>query len=276
MTTDLRIAFPSRPLRVLAHGGSSSWFGYLVGLAFLAGSIAIAVWQVPPLLKDNEIRQNPVVVQDATLRNGKCRTRKAIFTECEADIAYAVDGKRYTAHPDIFFVDFNTEGYRSGVVRSANKPELGTMSIAIDYFWDRVATVLGFVLLLAGIGVAGIWGGVRAARIRRTASGEPVPLQPVPAVITSAEKVRGGTNVNFKADIGGKTRSFVSKFKGGEAPLQVSEDHVLAVVPQGTTTAILLDEGLNRVDLTDEERRRIWSAIHGSAPQPTGQGLAAG
>ena len=262
MTNELQTAFPTRPLRVLRHGASSSWLNYIAGIAFLAGAIAVLYWQGPALLQDNAIRQNPVVAQDGVLRGGKCKTRKAIFVECEATITYAVDGKRYTHKPDIFFLDFNTGSYSSGVVRSATKPELGTMSIAIDYFWNRVSTVLGFAGLLAAIGVIGFVTGIRNGRQRKVATAEAAPLAPVPVEITKGGKDWRGSSFEFKALVEGKSRTFTSRFGKDEQPFGLLDGRFLATVPAGTATAILLDEGLQRIDLTDEERQRIWAAAY--------------
>lgn len=262
--TDVAAAFPHRPLRILGSGAPSSLVGYVLGLVFLAVGAAIAFFALPALVRDFGIMQNPVVVQNASIRNAKCTTRKFIFVDCEATISYAVDGKSYTDSRTIFFLDMHSGNYRSGVVRSATRPQDATLSIAIDYFWDRVATAGGFAAVMLGLGVAGFMAGRRNARLGQTVDSAPVEIEAKPVELTEVKKGWGGSNsFTFKVPVGGKVRTFVSKFGKDDEPLASADGTCWAAIPAGSATAVLLDRDLARFDLTEDERREVWAAASG-------------
>lgn len=260
--TDVSAAFPHRPLRILGSGAPSSWLSHLIGLACLAGAIALAVWTLPSFIRDFGIMQNPVVVPGASIRNAKCTTRKFVFVDCEATISYTVDGTSYRDSRTVFFIDMHSGNYRSGVVRSATRPGDATLSLAIDYFWNRAMTVGALGALLLFCAGAGVMTGLRNRRMGRAAAGaEPVQIETTPVELTEVKKGwRGGTSFTFKAPVAGKVRTFVSRFGKEEEPLVSADGTCWAAIPAGAATAVLLDRDLARVDLSDEERRRIWAA----------------
>lgn len=265
--SDVAAAFPHRPVRILGSGAPSSWLVYLISLACLGGAVALSVLAVPGFVRDWGIMRNPVVVQDASIRNAKCTTRKFIFVDCEATIAYSVDGKSYRDSRTIFFFDMHSGNYRSGVVRSATRPQDATLSIAIDHYWDRLLFFGLFAgLLIVGAG-AGFLAGLRNRRMGRAVGAEPVEIETKPVELTEAKNGWFGvSSFTFKAPVDGKPRTFVSKFGKGEEPFASADGTCWAAIPSGSATAILLDRDLARFELSDEERQRIWTAASG-APQ---------
>ena len=264
--SDVAAAFPRRPVSILGSGAPSPWLAWLIGAACLAATVALAVWTLPAFIRDLGIMQNPIVVQDASIRNAKCTTRKFVFVDCEASIAYRVGGQTYQDSRSIFFLDMHSGNYRSGVVRSATRPQDATLSIAIDYFWNRALTVGIFAgLLLLGAG-AGLMTGLRNFRLGRTVGSEAMPIEATPVDLTEVKKGWFGTSsFTFKAPVDGKARTFVSKFGKEEEPLVSADGTCWAVIPAGVPTAVLLDRDLARLELSDEERQRIWAAASGPA-----------
>lgn len=265
--TDVANAFPRRPLRITGTGAPSALLPFGIALALLAATIVLAIWTTPAFVRDWGIMQNPVVVPNAQIRRAKCTTRKLFFVDCEADIAYTVDGQRYSDSRSIFFFDMHSGSYSSSVVRSATRPQDATLSMAIDYFWSRVAlvAVVGGLMVL-GVG-AGFLTGSRNLRMGRATSSEAGEVQAVPVELTEAKKGWFGRSAfSFKAPVAGKVRKFTSRFGKGEEPFATADGTCWAAIPAGSPTAILLDRDLARLDLSDDERGRIWAAASGHVP----------
>lgn len=57
------------------------------------------------MIRDFQISQNPMVLEDGDVQNGRCTTRKAVFTDCEARLVYSYGGRNYDTEVEVMFVD---------------------------------------------------------------------------------------------------------------------------------------------------------------------------
>ncbi len=260
-------AFPRRPLRILRTGVPSVLGLGLLGVLMLAFVAGIAVWMGPGILHDWEIRGNPVEVPQARISNGKCRS-KLVLVSCEADLAYAVDGKRYGRHVSFSFVDVHFGDYTANVVRSADKPELATLDIGLEAMWNRIATAVGGIALFLAIGIGLFRNAGRSAGLKKIARRSD-QLTPVTVTVTQMTKSWLGKNVSCTyAAVGAKPRKFAERMKKKEDPFFLDGRTALAVVPGSSPTPILVDEALTRIDLNDAERHALLAARHGAMPPP--------
>lgn len=265
--TDLASAFPTRPLKLRKTGIVPGIFSYLGGLLLLGIAGFIAVWQAPGIVNDWMISQNPVVVHDSTVTDGHCTTRRAIFVACEAHVTYSVKGKTFERDIELMFVDFNTGDYEVEVVRSGDKPQIVGLSLGLDMLWNRIIVGTAFVLLLGVLGAALLFKGARADQVRRLAR-KPLKLTAVPVEVTNISNVLGGKVVTYALPRPGKKRgtNVSSRMRRKQEPFWLNGDgQALAALHEGSKTPILLDAELSRLDLTDEERRRIEAARDGVA-----------
>jgi hypothetical protein len=256
-----QLLLPDRPLK-LARKARPGYFGALFGaLVLLVIGGFLLVWQLPGLQHDWKISRNPVVVLDGDIQDAKCTTRKAIFTDCEAHLAYSVDGKSYESDVSLMFVDFHTGDYMVDLVRSGDEPALSTMSIGIEKLWNRVGLLVFLLLCTLGGGLVLLWQGAKNMR----ASGQMVGsarMAVVPVTIERVTTTGSKTNITIRDPSGVRPRAkYVSVFGKSEAPLIMPDGRGIAVRLEGTTTPVLLDRGLERLDLTASERAAALASV---------------
>ncbi|MCW5747893.1 MAG: hypothetical protein KIT36_17015 [Alphaproteobacteria bacterium] len=227
----------------------------------LAGGFT--AWMAPDVVKDLQIWADPVAVPQAHIGSGKCKTKLVLVT-CEARLTYSVGGRRYATSVDFFFVDVHFGDYTANVVRSAGRPELATLDIGLDKIWNRILTLLVLLgLFLAGFG-AFVKQAVQTARLKAIVRSTD-QLTPVAVTVTQITKSwLNKTAVCVYDDAHHKSR-FSERLRKSEDPFFLGGKTALAVLPAGSSTPILLDEALSRVDLTDGERRTLHAARAGYA-----------
>lgn len=267
---------PSRPLS-LESGVISNPKGLYWSLpVLLVLAVIFLIWQGPTPLHDITISQNPVEIADGAVQNGRCKTQRAIFTDCEAHLVYNYKGKSYESDVEMFFVDFHVGDYQTGVVISADQPQLATLGIGIDKLWDRIISLVVMELVLFGICIGAIFAALRAWNARRQLR-YPAELVAIPVSITGFQKNRQGLFVTYADTISTpKTkRTGHTLMAPGDQPLIVGTAGGKAValaVRHGTTSIpILLDKHLQRIEMTDAEREvalapLVTSGILASAP----------
>ncbi|MBB3135456.1 hypothetical protein FHS26_003201 [Rhizobium pisi] len=225
----------------------------------LALVVFLALWDAPGLIRDFQISRKPLVLENGDVQNGRCTTRKAIFTDCEARLVYSYGGRNYDTEVEVMFVDFHTGDYETGLVISADHPELATISLGLDMLWNRIITLTVFVVLLGGMSLGTIFLGLRIWRVNSQLR-RPAMLTPVPVEVTAFDRKRGILSITYNDKIAAdKTgRSAYTRMKKGEEPLIVGQANGkaigLAVRHGNTALPVLLDARLQRVELTDDER----------------------
>nr|OAP92373.1 hypothetical protein A4U53_03730 [Rhizobium leguminosarum] len=78
------------------------------------------------MIRDFQISQNPLTLENGDVQNGRCTTRRAVFTDCEARLVYSYGGRDYDTEVEVMFVDFHTGDYETGlvIVSSAKAPRV--------------------------------------------------------------------------------------------------------------------------------------------------------
>ncbi|CAN5723392.1 hypothetical protein BH11PSE3_BH11PSE3_42140 [soil metagenome] len=269
------LALPNRPLALARDVIATPRAYFWATPVLLAITGFLFVSEAPGVIRDFQISQNPLVLEDGDVQNGRCRTRKAIFTDCEARLVYKFRGKSYDTEVEVMFVDFHTGNYETGLVISADHPELATMSLGLDKLWNRIITLTVFVVLLGGMSLAMLFMALRIWRVKGRLR-NPAVLTPVPVEITAFDRKRNILSVTYNDKIAGdKTgRSAYTRMKMGEEPLIVGQANGkpvgLAVRHGDTALPVLLDSRLLRIELTDGERSVALApfANHQDGDQP--------
>jgi hypothetical protein len=260
------IALPQRSLKLSRRARPGYVWSLLGALFLIAIGLFLLVWQVPGIQHDWTISRNPVLVQDGTIENAKCTTRKAIFTDCEARLSYVVDGQAYASDVALMFIDFQTGGYTVDIVRSGDDPSLATMDIGIDKLWNRIILAIVLMVFTLGGGLALFWQGAQNMRAAAVLA-RPDVLEPVRVAIAGIAAAGKRTDVTLTDPGGARARAkFVSTFRSGkEEPLimqtNAGEVYGIAVRHPGTAFPVLLDRGLMRLDLTAEERATALASV---------------
>ena len=255
--TNVTDVFPSRPL-VAKRTGASSIGGWLVILFGFGIAFVFWAWLADDLWRDYQISTNYQVASDANISDGKCTTRKGFLADCTATIT---DAKGTARAVEIMFLDFHSGDYKTRVVRLRTDPKLLTLELGVDRIVDRILTFVGFVGLFLVVGIGGVVLLLRATALRRAVS-RPNVMKPVVADVLRQERTLLFFRVKYQYSLDGKPRTATSILKRKETPFFVDAQRskVLAVIPSGVSTPILLDEQLQILDLTDAERAAIRAA----------------
>ena len=276
--TFVDLPLPSRALAI-AEKPVSPPAAFLFTIVVLAGLFgAFGWWQAPGLWRDVQISQNPQTLPNGQVLDGECSTRRGL-TDCDAHLVYEYNGESYESDVSLAFIDFSSGDYAVDVVISRDKPELATISLGLDMLWNRLAVFVAFMLLF-GIGaLAMVIGTLRAWNANRAAA-TPGRLELVPVEVTDVTRKGGATFVTYFDLLRGKRsrQSTRTRFVRGQEPLMAVDGNGkvvgVAVKPEHVGVPILLDGGLERIDLMDREREAALAAFHaqqegrGAAPVP--------
>jgi hypothetical protein len=240
---------------------------YFFSIPMLLGlAIFMLVWEAPGVLRDYAISVNPVTLTDGDISDGKCSTQRGFFTDCSAHLRYSYKGQSYENDVDIMFVDFHAGDYETDLVISADHPELSTLSLGIDMLWDRIITLGILALLLGGMGVGMIFFTLRIWRVVGQLR-HPAELIPVPVEVTAFDRRRNRLSVTYADKVSARKtgRSALTRFETGQEPLIVGKAGgkavALAVWHGKASLPVLLDRGLERIELTADERARALASL---------------
>lgn len=260
------ITLPARPL-ALKSGAISIPVAYYFSIPVL---LAIAAFMVitegPGILRDYKISQNPLVIDDGDIK-GSCTTRKAIFTTCEVDLSYQHAGQRYESDVEVMFVDFHTGDYETGLVISADQPGLATITLGLDMLWNRIITLAAFTVLLGGGGLAMIFLTLRILRARSQLR-HPEPLSVIPVEIMGMDKKRDRVSATYADRLSERKSKRVAftRFEAGQEPIIVGDAGnnavALAVWHGGTSLPVLLDDRLERIEMSAQERTAALAPLY--------------
>lgn len=265
------IKLPSRPLP-LKRGVISTPLAYYFSTPIL---LAIAVFMLmtegPGILRDYTINQDPLVIENGTI-NGNCTTRKAIFTTCEVDLSYEHGGQRYEKDVEVMFVDFHTGDYETGLVISPDRPDLATITLGLDMLWNRIITLAAFAILLGGGALAMMFLALRILRVRGQLR-HPAPLTVIPVEITAVDRKRNRLAITYADRLSERKTKRVAftRFEAGEEPIIIgdagSNAVALAVRHGNTALPVLLDDRLERIEMSEQERADALAPLcAGSTP----------
>lgn len=238
----------------------------LSGILLLVLTGFVIVWQGPGIWRDIQISQNPIEVNQFEILDGECRSRRAFFTTCEADLSYTYEGKMIESHTSFAFVDFSTSDYYVGVVISADRPAMATLDLGLDMLWNRIAVAGVLIVLVGGIGLAALWGFFSTISDNRKAKRGGL-VTPVALEVTNNKKVLGGKTMAYRPATPGKRRSAAAAARLGktEEPIWLNgsdgEIYAVGAKIEGLKHPVLLDESLNRLDFTQEERVDFNAAL---------------
>jgi len=260
---DLASAFPKRPLKLHKTGLLPGIFSYIFGLALFGLAGFMGYLQVPGIIDDWKIAQNPVVVVESTISGGKCETQTLVFVSCKAHFTYTVKSKTFERDVDFWFLDPRGDSYQVEVVRSGDRPQIATLSLGLDMLWNRILFVAALIGLIAFSGLS-LWrAGRRADRVRALGRQE-VPVTPVPVTITATKKIIGANSLAYALPTEGKKRGevFSARWSRKQEPfwLIAETGEALAVLQDGGTMPVLLDAELSQLELTPGERLQILAA----------------
>ena len=99
-------------------------------------------------------------VSDMQITEARCRTKVFVISFCDIKAQGLPQGEK---HKFAYLILGSMGGESVSLLRSQEHTEIVTSNIGIDYFWNRVATFVVFVGLLAALVIGGIIGILRGS-----------------------------------------------------------------------------------------------------------------
>ncbi|MCD4513613.1 hypothetical protein LQT97_20505 [Brucella pseudogrignonensis] len=257
---DLSGAIPVRPIQIKKHGFADRWKLLLLAIIFAIISVVVTVVWGPGLYSDYLIKNDPLIIEDSTIFDGSCRSKKMI-TDCKATLSYRYEGETKLKTVDFSFVSLSSGDYETDVVVQKSNPDNATLTLALDEFWNRLSVGVVLVGIMVGCVILFIKRFLQissAISAAKTAS----PLQLCWAKIVSRKDSMGRVKVGYTPLLKAhKKRTILSSFAKTETPYlyydeKTNETFGLAVARAEGTLPVLLDERLERIDLMPNEREK--------------------
>ncbi|WP_076260471.1 hypothetical protein [Intrasporangium flavum] len=258
-------SFPDRPIRVVRTGTTPPTAQLVLAAFFVALAVGCAGWLVSTIAPDLAIRANPVTISDGQV-DGSCHVKRAL-ADCSVTLTYTVDGRTHVVPRDYFWVDIGGHDYSTDIIVAGDDPSNATASVALEKLPNRVLTAVGSLLLFLGCAVVPVRHYRRSRRARESYDTEQVlRFVAVPVVSVQDVFLRGKAYRYTAPDGSGpKLSSLITEAE--VAPYGLADGRLLAAMAEGQDP-ILLDQGLTRLDLTDEERARIATAASTLVTRP--------
>lgn len=262
---DLSGILPTRSIRLRKLGFADRWRMLFFSIIFFFASVAMVWAWGPGLYTDYKIKRNPQVIEEATVTDGQCRTRKMI-SDCKANIVYPYDGETHVKSVEFSFVSFSSGDYETEVVIEKGHPENVTLSLAIDEFWNRLTVGVVLIGIMVGCAILFMYRFINITRTAIAAKAE-APLRLHWAKILSRKDSKRSSRIGYQPLTGEKKPPhIVGLFGKDEAPFLHYDEKsdetfgVVAVHPDGRMP-VLLDDRLERLDLMPAEREAAEGAL---------------
>ncbi|WP_343313743.1 hypothetical protein AAIB41_00860 [Brucella sp. BE17] len=260
---DLNGILPARDIRIKKHGLANRWFYLFLSIVTGFASVAMVWAWSPNLYRDYLIKNDPMVLEDASIVSGQCRSKK-MTVNCEAGILLDPKGERRIQNVEFSFMSLSRGDYETDIVAQKSNPDNVTLSLAIDEFWNRLVTGIVLVGLIAGLSVLFI---VRFLHITRSVSAmkSAAALKLGWAKINASKKSFGAVKYTYIPMDKAHKNTIISAFRKEEPFLHYMEEEdetygVVAIHPKAKF-AVLLDEQFERLELNHKERTDLLQAL---------------
>lgn len=282
MTTPIESAFPSRAIRIVAPSFSLGFFFLLLALFPLPFAVGLLRLPIDEIRRDYAISQNPVLVSGAEICTVDCVRGSGEPPLCKTQVRFQHDGR-----PEEHVLSTRSVG-QPGACRQGNITIAGDdpehISLTHDYRSIMRSTAQRLILG-AGLALFSLVMLLKAMPIflARRVAGRQYLLKPVIVDLSGSQVLRYTTSLPLAR---GAIKTAYTRMKPGEHPLYLrptgdsgtlpatafaGHDYpALAVVAEGVSLPILLDDKLTRLDLSEPERKRIRAAIDETIGQSDG------
>ena len=246
-------ALPARPL----HGRPpTSVAGVLFGLFGLltVGAIVgyFAVFLPAGLVSDWQVRSTARMLRDGAVTNSDCSGRDLIEI-CNLTVSAPVGTGTVHRRVHYLFISPQAAPFVVQAVADPSRPGTLTTDLALDWFWNRVASFLAGLFLFTFLLVAaswGVWRSHRRTQAWRTEDSVAVKLQ-----LVSRQRVRNGEIWTVRSEDGHQERWPAPR---RAAPFVLgAADEILGLQRTVGKKIMPLDDKLRWVDLSPPERASI-------------------
>ena len=269
---DLSGVLPIRPVQVKRHGFADRWKLLFLAITFAIISLVVTVLWGPGLYSDYLIKKDPLIIEDSTIFDGSCRSKKMI-TDCKATLSYRYEGETKLKSVDFSFVSLSSGDYETEVVVEKSNPNNATLTLALDEFWNRLGVGIALVGIMLGCSILFINRFVQISRAI-SASKKASELTLDWAKIVSRKDSMGRTKVGYIPQLAAhKKRTILSSFGKAETPYlyydaKNDETYGLVAAHPYDTLPILLDDQFARLELSSVEIEQLQQALNSRLNKP--------
>ena len=146
-------------------GWRGTLFALLGTLIFGAMLVAIAIYTVPNLVSDWQVRGTAQPAASGRVTEGSCSSR-LMLNICDATLTVMTKSGTVSRDVNYIFADIHSGNYSVNVVADPARPELVTTDMALDKLWNRTITLLIGGGILLAMTIAPIIGLIRRLRDR--------------------------------------------------------------------------------------------------------------
>lgn len=256
-------AFPRRSLTLsrARRGTFGVVLAFLGALGFGAFAIGIAVNYVPDLLTDMAVARDPVEVPGNAGYN--CSIHRGFISTCTVEIRYQGEDKRqHYRETSLLFLGRLDRDQPLSIRHARGAPDRVSTSWGESYLTDRWLTLAGAVAIFAALAIGCAVGAVnqqRANARRRALAAAP---NPTPVVLQSVVKAKAQSTWTFAWNAGARAYTANDVLRGKRTPLLLDATGAAGLaLTDAEGRAILLDDKLSDVNLSEPERQAVFSAI---------------
>ena len=252
-------ALPARALHGRPPGVRATAAWSLLGLLMFGVTLGFVVVFFPPdLVTDWQVRGTALTLRDGTVRDSDCNGSD-LLEICNMTVSAPIGRGVVQRRVHYAFVSAQDTPVTIQVVADPAHPDWLTTDLALDVFWDRVASLVGTTAVLAALVFGGGWAALRSyrrARVWHRADSLAVALR-----LVSRQRVRNGEIWTVRSDDGQTARWPVPR---RSAPFTLgSAGQILGLQRTADSEIMPLDEKLSWVDLSPAERAAALGTVHG-------------
>lgn len=257
--TQVLSAFPQRPLAVKpGRGAARGWVLAVLGVLLFGTFLGVVGAQIVPAIRDDlAIRNEAVPTPQVRVNGGRCRSRLALFQDCEVTLTWRGKNGMATRTMHYMFVEPHMGSWSVVPMMDPARPELASTDLGLERLTNRIVTAIGAallgLLLVGGCIVAGVKASAKS-REAKALSGR--MLRPVAVRFTGW----GEGPVWCVQDERGAVHEWPVKKSDKPFVLDEAQGLVLALRDPAGGPAFPLDEKLRLVVLSPEERMRVLAA----------------
>lgn len=222
----------------------------LFGLAVIVGFIVYSVgWVAPVVVTDGMIRGTAVPIQGGHLVEGSCSSKLFIHV-CDLTLSAPGPSGLITRSIHYVFGSFTLGSFTVRTVGDPAHPGWLTTDLGLDYFWDRVVSLLIDLGLMAALLYGAVLGIRRTARLR--AWWHKAAMVPAPLTLVGMKAVKRMNVWTVRSDTGTEVNWTMPK---RAKPFVLGpENRILGLVHDGGHNLMPLDSKLKWVALSRAER----------------------
>ena len=256
---NLSQSFPTRPLKIKRCDYSYLKRGLIYFLLFNVIFLGFCFFWKPHFIEDFKIMNKPEYVQNFTLENNLCRATLLVFRECRTDAKITLGNQSFIKHFSVRFLGLTRNSYPVYIVYQRDNPEKMVLNLEIEHIWQRLFVFFIVLIIAFLIAIKSFADFIQQYRQWRVVGSQ---RKMMPTIVALTKLFFGYCFYRIHLP-DGKIQKRLLKVKRKDPLVFVdqSRGYVLGAIPEGCNFAIVFDQKLDHVDLTEAEKKELMGTI---------------